>query len=88
MLQNLERIQGFRIPASEMLQKNIMLNIFFQGCTTLQFSIMESVMVRQRVQNMIGMGRPIIAGPVLVDLTAITSTNFLEMFQGEKVSYL
>lgn len=54
----------------------------------MQFSIMESVMVRQRVQNMIGMGRPIIAGPVLVDLTAITSTNYIEMFQGKKVSYL
>lgn len=45
-------------------------------------------MVRQRVQNMIGMGRPIIAGPALVDLTAITSTNYIEMFQGKKVTYL
>ena len=56
----------------------ILLNFIFQGCTTLQFSIMESVMVRQRVRNMIGMGRPIIAGPVLVDLTAITFTDYIE----------
>jgi len=45
---------------------------------------MESVMVRQKVQNMIGMGRPIIAGPGLVDLTAITSTDYIEMFQDNR----
>ena len=32
-------------------------------------------MVRKRVHNMIGMGRPKIAGPVLVDLTAILFTD-------------
>lgn len=53
----------------------ILLHFIFQGCTTLQFSIMANVLVRQRVQNMIGMGRPTIAGPVLVDLTAISSTD-------------
>lgn len=50
----------------------------FQGCTTLQFSITESVMVHQRVRTMIGMERPTIAGPVLGDLTAITFTDCFE----------
>ena len=58
----------------------ILLQLIFQGCTTLQFSIMESAMLRQRVHNMIGMGQPTIAGLVLVDLTAITFT-VLKMFQ-------
>ena len=35
-------------------------------------------MVRQRVQNMIGMERLTIAGPVLVDRTAITFTGCFE----------
>ena len=81
------------VPVHSLCQKvlaapfpEILMNFIFQGCTTWQFSITASVMVRQRVQNMIGMGRPTIAGPVLVDLTAIMFTDCFEseMFQGKK----